>query len=147
MKRALELAQKADAEDEVPVGAIVVRHGSEIVAEAWNDKEGSGLATHHAEILAIEKASEVLGRWRLIDCELYVTLEPCLMCAGAILQARIPKLYYGAKDPKFGAVDSLYKTLNDERSNHRVEVQGGLLADESAALLKDFFKRQRSKTN
>ena len=142
MNRALELAQEAASVGEVPVGALVVRNG-EIVAEARNEKEASNQATHHAEILAIEKASEILGRWRLTDCELYVTLEPCLMCSGAVLQARLGKVFYGASDPKFGAVESLYQTLTDARSNHRCEVTGGIMADESAALLKTFFRERR----
>lgn len=142
MNRALELAQEAANGGEVPVGALIVRNG-EIVSEARNEKESAGQATHHAEILAIEKASEILGRWRLTDCELYVTLEPCLMCSGAVLQARLAKVFYGAADSKFGAVHSLYETLTDPRSNHRVEVTGGIMADESARLLKTFFKERR----
>ena len=142
MNRALELAQEAANDGEVPVGALIVRNG-EIVAEARNEKEASGQATHHAEILVIEKASEILGRWRLTDCELYVTLEPCLMCAGALIQARVARVVYGAADPKFGAVESLYSCLSDSRANHQCEVLGGVMADESALLLKTFFRERR----
>jgi tRNA(adenine34) deaminase len=142
MNQALELAQEAALAGEVPVGALIVRNG-EIVARARNEKESSNMATHHAEILAIEKASEILGKWRLTDCELYVSLEPCLMCCGAILQARVPQVYFGAKDPKFGAVESLYQTLTDERANHRCQVHGGIMAEKSAELLKTFFRERR----
>lgn len=142
MNRALELAQEAANDGEVPVGALVVRN-SEIVAEARNEKEAAGQATHHAEILAIEKASEILGRWRLTDCELYVSLEPCLMCSGAALQARLKKVVFGASDPKFGAVTSLYETLTDSRANHQCEVIGGVFAEKSAELLKTFFRERR----
>lgn len=144
MKRALELAHKAQLQGEVPVGAVIVKNGK-IVGEGFNQKETLGLATRHAEIEAIENASKNLGAWRLTDCEMYVTLEPCLMCAGAIVATRLKKLYYGADDPKGGAVKSLYQALSDERLNHECEIEEGLLKSECSKILKDFFKERRAK--
>ncbi len=142
MKEALKLAKKAEKQGEVPVGAIIV-HKNQIIASAFNQKENLKKATAHAEILAIEKASSQLNRWRLNDCTLYVTLEPCPMCAGALVAARVKRLVYACKDPKAGAVHSLYEITQDPRLNHRVEVQSGILKEESATLLKEFFRKKR----
>lgn len=142
MKKALEEAQKAFEKDEVPVGAVVVRNG-EIIAAGHNCRELSKDATAHAEMIAIRKACESLGGWRLIDCEMYVTLEPCVMCSGAILQARIEKLYIGAMDSKGGAVGSILNLFEAYHFNHKTEVVKGILEDECSQILKDFFKRKR----
>ncbi len=142
MKRALELAQKAAAAGDVPVGALIVRN-DEILAEAFNEKEAVKIPSCHAEILAIERAALKLDRWRLIDCDLYVTLEPCLMCAGAIVQARLRSVIYGATDPKGGAVESLYQVLSDGRLNHRPNVIGGVKAEECSQMLSQFFAARR----
>ena len=139
MRLALIQAQKAFNKKEVPVGAVIAK-GKNILAETHNIKETFNLSTAHAEILAIQTASQKLSNWRLEDCTLYVTLEPCLMCAGAILQARIPKVIIGALDPKAGAVISLYQTLNDSRLNHRPQVMTGVLKQECSQILKDFFQ-------
>lgn len=143
MLRALAEARRAMDEDEVPVGAIIV-HRERIIAAAHNQREQLNDPTAHAEMIAITQAAGALGSWRLTDCTLYVTLEPCPMCAGAIVQARLPRVVYGALDPKAGAVESLYKLLADPRLNHRADVTGGVLAAESSSLLVDFFRRQRS---
>lgn len=143
MKRALELARLAEAENEVPVGAIVVQAGQE-VGSGWNKRENNKDPLAHAEILAIAEASKGLAKWRLNDCSLYVTLEPCIMCAGAIINARIGRVVYGASDPKAGAVESLYQILDDQRLNHRPTLASGLLADECSRLLKDFFQKLRN---
>lgn len=142
MKRAIELAQRAAREGDVPVGALVALNG-QIVAEARNQREGSKIATHHAELLAIEEACRKLGRWRLNDCTLYVTLEPCTMCAGALVNARLGRVVYGAVDPKAGAAESLYKILADPRLNHRPQVRSGLFSEECGELLSSFFKTRR----
>ena len=142
MGQALELAKQAAEKGEVPVGAILVRNGVRI-AEASNLREQSGSPIAHAEMLVIQAASEKIGDWRFVDTTLYVTLEPCPMCAGAIVLARIPKVVYGATDPKSGAAGTLYNILQDERLNHRVELVSGVLADESSALLKTFFQERR----
>ena len=144
MQRALIEAQTAAAEDEVPVGAVIVHQGR-IIASAHNQREQLNDATGHAEMIAITQAAASLGSWRLDDCTLYVTLEPCPMCAGAIVQARIPNVVYGAKDPKAGAVESLYALLNDERLNHRcTTVLSGVLAVPCGEILSEFFRRKRS---
>jgi tRNA(adenine34) deaminase len=143
MRRALELAGQAAMEDEVPVGAVVV-HQQRMIAAAYNQRELLKDPTAHAEVLAITQAAAALEDWRLEECTLYVTLEPCPMCAGAILQARIPRVVYGATDAKAGAVDSLFCLLNDARLNHRANVRGGVLAAESSFLLSDFFRRKRA---
>lgn len=143
MKAALSQAQIASERGEVPIGALIVRNG-EIVAASGNTKEADTCATGHAEIRVIQEACKKLGAWRLSDCSLYVTLEPCLMCAGAIIQARLKEVVIAALDPKAGAVSSLYQTLNDPRLNHSPEVFSGLMAEESSALLKDFFKKRRA---
>jgi len=144
MQIALEEATRAFAKEEVPVGAVLVQ-GERILARAHNLRETRGDATAHAEILAIREACKQVGGWRLEDSTLYVTLEPCPMCAGAILQARVERLVYGADDPKAGVVKSLYSMLEDERFNHRVQVTGGVLEQECSAILKDFFHRRRQK--
>lgn len=143
MKRAIELARKSAAADEVPVGAVLYR-GDEIVAEAHNLREAVNDPTGHAELMAIRIAAEKLKTWRLSDCSLAVTLEPCPMCAGAIVQARVGRLIYGATDPKAGAVHSLYNLCSDPRLNHSVEIVHGVLANESSELLKSFFRRRRA---
>ena len=142
MQRALELAQEAAQRGEVPVGAVVV-YDSRIVAEAYNERESRPSALAHAELTAIARACEALGRWRLSGCTLYVTLEPCVMCAGGIVQARVDRVVFGARDPKAGAVESLYQVLADSRLNHRPQVTSGILATECGKLLSDFFKARR----
>ncbi len=144
MKMALREAVRGAEEGEVPIGAVVV-HNSMIIGRGHNRTEGLADATAHAEILAIGAASDTLGDWRLEDCTLYVTLEPCPMCAGAIVQARIPTLVYAAPDPKAGACGTLYDIVRDERLNHRVEVVTGICEAESADLLRAFFRRLRDK--
>jgi tRNA(adenine34) deaminase len=142
MAHALDLAKKAAKLGEVPVGAVAVHEGK-IVGEGWNLREAHKSALEHAEIMAITEASRHLDRWRLSDVKLYVTLEPCLMCAGAIYQARIPEVIFGAADPKAGACGSLYKINEDARLNHRFLVKTGVLAEECGAILKDFFRQRR----
>jgi len=141
MRRAIELARLAEAEDEVPVGALAVRDG-EIIAEAYNKREGDKCATHHAEILAIERACERLGGWRLPGVTLYVTMEPCAMCAGAIINARIPRVVYGTRDIRFGAFGSLIN-LAELPLNHTPELVGGVLEDETRDILTQYFRRKR----
>ena len=142
MQRALELARQAALKGEVPVGALLVCENS-IITEAYNERESKPSALAHAEITALEDGCRKLGRWRLTGCTLYVTLEPCVMCAGAVVQARVDRVVYGARDPKAGAVESLYQVLADPRLNHRPEVVGGVLAEECGRLLSDFFKSRR----
>lgn len=146
MGLAIEEAQKAAARGEVPIGAVVVQ-GERVIARAHNLRETTQNAVTHAELLAIQQACEALGNWRLEDTKLYVTLEPCPMCAGAILQSRIPHVVYGARDIKAGCVDSLYRLLNDERFNHQCEVTENVMADECGGLLTQFFRdlRKRNK--
>ena len=143
MRRAFRLAQQAAEEGEVPVGALVLQ-GDRVIAEAWNQREQLRDPTAHAEMIAITQAAEAAGTWRLEGCTLYVTLEPCPMCAGAIVQARIPTVVFGAADPKAGAVVSLYRLLQDERLNHRCDVVGGILAEPCGRILTEFFQRQRA---
>ena len=142
MKEALKQAQKAYDKLEVPVGAVIVKDGK-IIARAYNQKEEKNDTTNHAEILAIKKASKKLNSWRLLDCDMYVTLEPCSMCAGALIQSRIRKVYIGAKDEKTGACGSVLNLLEDYKFNHKVEIECGILKDECEALLKKFFKKLR----
>jgi tRNA(adenine34) deaminase len=142
MKKALELAGEAAEIGEVPVGAVIVRD-REIISESSNLREKSHNPVAHAEILAIQQAAAKLGAWRLEDCTLYVTLEPCPMCAGAIVNSRIPRLVYGATDPKAGAVNSLYQITQDARLNHQVEVVGGVLAEDCGKILSEFFRNLR----
>jgi tRNA(adenine34) deaminase len=142
MSRALDLARTAPSRGEVPVGAVIVRAGH-VLAEAHNRTVTDADPTAHAEVVAIRQAAAAIGDWRLIDCTLYVTLEPCAMCCGAIVLGRVPRVVYGASDPKAGMVDSLGNLLRDTRLNHRCEVTSGVLADESAALLRAFFRERR----
>jgi tRNA(adenine34) deaminase len=143
MGLALEEADAAAREDEVPVGAVIV-HGERLIARAHNQREQLRDPTAHAEMIAITQAAEALRCWRLDECLLLVTLEPCPMCAGAIVQARIPMLVYGATDPKAGAVHTLYRLLDDPRLNHRCLVVAGVLADRCSAVLSRFFQKQRA---
>lgn len=143
MRRALQLAAHArDAENEVPVGAVLVQDG-EIVGLGWNRNITLHDPTAHAEIMALRAAGEKLANHRLSGATLYVTLEPCAMCAMAMIHARLGRVVFGADDPKTGAAGSMFDTLVDARHNHRVEVAGGLLADESAAMLREFFRARR----
>jgi tRNA(adenine34) deaminase len=142
MRLALQEAEQALAEDEVPIGAVIV-HQERVIASAHNQREQLRDPTAHAEMIAITQAAASLGSWRLEGTVLYVTLEPCPMCAGAILQARIPVVVYGATDAKAGAVDSLYHLLNDARLNHRAQVIPYVLADQCGELLSRFFQEQR----
>jgi len=145
MTQALTQAQLAQTHGEVPIGCVIVDDlTGQIIGKGYNRRECDHDATAHAEILAIRQAGLARGHWRLTDCTLYVTLEPCPMCAGAIVNSRIPRLVYGADDPKAGAVKTLFELCTDSRLNHRVEVVGGILAAESARLLQDFFKAQRA---
>ena len=144
MQEAIKLARLAEEIDEVPVGAIVVLNG-EIIARSYNTREHSRCATHHAEILAIEEACRVMGGWRLPGVTLYVTMEPCTMCAGAIINARIPRVVYGTRDLRFGAFGSALD-LAKIPLNHTPEVVGGVLEDETRSILTEYFKRKRQKS-
>ena len=144
MLKALENAEIAFKNGDVPVGAVIVKDG-EIIAEAYNEREKEGRATAHAEVLAIERACQRLDRWRLSDCEMYVTLEPCTMCAGAILNARIGKLYYALKDANSGAFGSVLN-LNSYPLLHKVQTEVGACEEESRQLLSTFFKQKRDKS-
>jgi tRNA(adenine34) deaminase len=152
MRMALREAELALEADEVPIGAVVVHElaGSgepRVIAAAHNQREQLRDPTAHAEMIAITQAAEALGNWRLSDCTLYVTLEPCPMCAGAIVLARIPRVVYGAADPKAGAVTTLYRLLEDPRLNHRAEVIRGVLEQPCGEILSRFFQQKRSKTS
>lgn len=142
MRQALAAAEEAARRGEVPVGAVVVL-ADQVIAVAHNERETGSDPTAHAEIVALRRAAAALGSWRLCDAELYVTMEPCPMCAGAVVNARIARVHYGCDDPKAGAARTLYRILDDRRLNHRVEVVPGTLAAESAALLRQFFGRLR----
>jgi tRNA(adenine34) deaminase len=142
MRLALAEAQAALDEDEVPVGAVIVQ-GERVIAVAHNQREQLGDPTAHAEMIAITQAAQALEDWRLDGCTLYVTLEPCIMCSGAILQARIPVVVYGATDPKAGAVQTLFHLLGDNRLNHRCQVVPGILAQPCGEILSRFFQDQR----
>lgn len=142
MREALALAEHAAAEGEVPVGAVLYRHGQRL-GVGRNTRENRNDPLGHAEIQAIQQAADALGEWRLNDCTLYVTLEPCPMCAGAIVNARVGRLVYGAADPKAGAVHTLFELCHDARLNHRVDVTAGVLEGQSGQVLKRFFKRRR----
>ncbi|QGM31888.1 tRNA-specific adenosine deaminase [Bacillus sp. N3536] len=144
MNLAIEEAKKAATIGEVPIGAIIV-HKNEVIARGYNLRETTQNATTHAELLAIQEACAKIGSWRLEETTLYVTLEPCPMCAGAILQSRIPRVVYGARDLKAGCVDSLYTLLNDNRFNHVCEVTEGVLAETCGNLLTTFFRELRMK--
>ena len=143
MERAIDLARRAAAADEVPVGAVIYR-GEEVVAEASNNREETGDPTGHAEVVALRLAGERLGTWRLDDCSMAVTLEPCPMCAGALVNARLGRLIYGASDPKAGACCTLFNIPEDHRLNHRVTMIGGVEEDRCAELLRSFFRRRRA---
>lgn len=142
MKEALKEAKKAYEKLEVPVGAVIVKEGK-IIARAHNLKETKYDTTKHAEILAIQKASKKLKSWRLVDCEMYITLEPCSMCAGAIINARIKKIYIGALDEKTGAAGSVFNLFADYTFNHKVEVERNIMTEQCENMLKDFFKMLR----
>jgi tRNA(adenine34) deaminase len=142
MRLAIAEAEAAIDADEVPIGAVIVHQGR-LIAAAHNQRESLHDPTAHAEMIAITQAAEAMGDWRLEDCTLYVTLEPCPMCAGAIVQARIPRLVFGAADPKAGACGSLFSIVTDRRLNHQVEVVSGILELESATILKEFFAQKR----
>ena len=144
MAKAIELARAAaSASGDVPVGAIILNQSGEVIATGANQREMSHNPVAHAEIIAIQKAASAIGNWRLDDCTLVVTLEPCAMCAGAIAQARIPKLIFGAWDEKAGAVGSQWDLLRDPRQLHKPEVIAGVMAEECAALLAEFFQEKR----
>ena len=142
MKAALREAEKAAAADEVPVGAVIAKDGK-ILARAYNKREETQMATAHAEILAIQKACRKTGSWRLDGCELFVTLEPCPMCAGAIVNARIEKVYFGAYEEKSGSAVSRFPILSEAGLNHKTEFEGGVMEEECAALIKKYFKEKR----
>ena len=142
MRMALAEAQTALLKDEVPVGAVVVRDGV-ILAKAHNLPIGLNDPSAHAEMLALRQAAAAIGNYRLVGAELYVTLEPCIMCAGAIVQSRLARVIFGTRDPKFGAVGSLYSILTDERLNHRVEVTEGILQEECGKIMSRFFRQKR----
>ena len=142
MRLALDEARAAERHGDVPVGAVVVHHGR-VIAARHNERELTADPTAHAEVLALRDAADVVGHWRLEDCTLYVTLEPCAMCAGAVVSSRVARLVFAATDPKAGAVRSLYEIADDPRLNHRAVVEHGLLAEESAAMLKGFFAARR----
>lgn len=142
MRCALKEAQKAMEKDEVPVGCVIVLDGV-IIARAHNKKETNNNPLGHAEMIAIQKATKKLGDWRLKDCEMYVTLEPCLMCCGALIQSRIKKVYYGAKDEKGGGVESLAYTFEIQGLNHYVNYEGGIMEKECQNLLSNYFKSKR----
>jgi tRNA(adenine34) deaminase len=143
MERALDEAARAAQEDEVPVGAVVVHPELGVIGCAHNMREQLNDPTAHAEMIAMTQAATALKSWRLEKCILYVTLEPCPMCAGGVVQARLPMVVYGCTDPKAGACHTLYQIASDERLNHRAAVVGGVLADRCAAALTDFFRRKR----
>ena len=143
MKKAIAAAKRAAACDEVPVGAVIVKDG-EIIATACNRKERDNCAVSHAEIVAIRKACKKLGNWYLEGCEMYVTLEPCPMCAGALINSRLDKLYFGAYDPKAGCCGSLYDLVRDGRFNHTLDEEGGTMREECDALISNYFRLKRA---
>lgn len=143
MKKALDQALVAYDQDEVPVGAVVVFE-DRVIGEACNQREALNDPTAHAEMIAITQAAEALGSWRLLDCTLYVTLEPCPMCAGAIVQSRIPYVVYGTTDPKGGACDTLFQITSDIRLNHQAAILGGVMQNDCKAILQQFFRERRT---
>ena len=143
MRLALEEAARATEHGDVPIGAVLVDADGQVLARAHNERELAADPTAHAEVLVLRRAAEQLGAWRLEGCTLVVTLEPCTMCAGAVVLSRVDRLVYGATDPKAGAVGSLWDVVRDRRLNHRPEVVGGVLAEESGALLREFFTAHR----
>ena len=142
MREALEEAKIALANEEIPIGCVLVKEG-QVIARGHNAREELNRAVMHAEIMAIEEGNQVEGNWRLLDTTLFVTIEPCVMCAGAIGLARIPQVIYGAPNQKFGAAGSLYDILQDSRLNHRVQVESGILQEECASIMQDFFRSRR----
>ncbi len=144
MQIALEQASRAYNLDEVPVGAVIVKDG-QVISLGYNTKESSKDATNHAEIIAIRKASKALGGWRLIGCTMYVTIEPCPMCAGAIMSSRIDRLVFGANDTKMGACGSVLNIVEDNRFNHCVNITQGVMEEECSKIMKEFFKKLRNK--
>jgi tRNA(adenine34) deaminase len=145
MRAALAEARAAAAHDDVPIGAVVVHHGA-IIGAGHNEREHREDPTAHAEVLALREAAAALGSWRVLDATLYVTLEPCTMCAGAIVLARVPRVVYACTDPKAGAAGSVLDVLAQRELNHRPEVVGGVLADEASELLRSFFRARRQRT-
>ena len=143
MRRALAVAEHAQAGGDVPIGAVVLDSRGEVVAEGYNRREVDADPTAHAEVLALRAAAREVGQWRLEGCTLVVTLEPCTMCAGALVLARVDRVVFGAFDPKAGAVGSLWDVVRDPRLNHRPEVVAGVLAEDCARVLRDFFEAQR----
>ena len=146
MKAAIDQAHIALENGDVPIGAIIV-HQNNIIAKGYNQRHKLNDPTAHAEIIALTAAAEYIGNWRLHGCSIYVTLEPCCMCAGACVLARLDRLVFGCDDPKAGAVKSLYNIVQDKRLNHRLDVTSGVLADECAAILTDFFRKKRNSTD
>ena len=143
MQHAIDEALEAGRAGDIPIGAVVTNRDGLVIAAAHNEREAANDPTAHAEVLALRRAGEVLGDWRLDECTLVVTLEPCPMCAGAIVLARVPRVVYGAADPKAGAAQSLFQLLSDPRLNHRAAVTAGVLADECGAILSRFFEQKR----
>ena len=146
MKLAIDQALIAEENGDVPIGAVIV-YQNQVIGRAYNQREQLQDPTAHAEIIAVTQAAAFLESWRLLDCTIYVTLEPCCMCAGAMVLARMKRLVYGCDDPKTGAVKSLYNIVQDERLNHRLEVTSGVMADECSTILQAFFKRRRIENN
>jgi tRNA(adenine34) deaminase len=147
MRMALELAEEAALLDEAPIGCVIVHRPTDrVIGRGFNRREIDADPTAHAEIIAMRAAAKVMGYWRLVDCAIYITLEPCPMCAGAIVNARIEQVIYGCRDPKAGGTRTLYQICDDPRLNHRAEVIEGVLADECAEVLKRFFARKRKRS-
>lgn len=144
MSEALKEAEKSLDKAEIPIGCVIVKDG-EVIGRGHNAREELNQAIMHAEVMAIQKANRTVGNWRLLDCTLFVTIEPCVMCSGAIGLARIPKVIYGASNQKFGGAGSLYDILRDERLNHRVEVETGVMEEECAKIMQDFFRQSRER--
>ncbi len=144
MREALKEAEKSLVKEEIPIGCVLVKDG-QIIGRGHNAREELGQAIMHAEIMAINEANQRVGNWRLLDCTLFVTIEPCVMCSGAIGLARIPQVIYGAANQKFGGAGSLYNILTDERLNHRVQVETGVLEEDCAHIMQEFFRRGREK--
>lgn len=143
MVQALLEAEKSLAKNEIPIGCVIVKAG-QIIGRGHNAREELNQAIMHAEIMAIQEANQAVGNWRLLDCTLFVTIEPCVMCSGAISLARLPEVVYGATNQKFGAAGSLYDILSDHRLNHRVSLETGVMADECAAIMQTFFRQRRA---
>ncbi len=143
MRKAIQLAKQGQTRNEVPIGALIVDKDGKIIAQATNLRETHNTTLGHAELVAIHRACKKLNSWRLLDCTLYVTLEPCFMCAGALVQSRISRVVYGAIDPKGGALHSLAQLGSDKRLNHQFEITAGILAEECGFMLKNFFKLKR----